>query len=62
MVGFAVLATVGYMAYLLFDSIHAMYKDWRLGKEMNELETWSRKKKATDATAENSGSSPPPNA
>ena len=50
LVGFLAIATVGYLVYLLVDALHAMYKDWRLGKEMDELQAWSRQKKQTSET------------
>ena len=59
LVGFVVIATAAYMLYLLFDSFHAMYKDWRLGKEMDELEAWSRQQKQSGAEQSSSSSKTP---
>jgi hypothetical protein len=52
LVGFLAIATVAYFVYLLIDAIRGMYKDWRLAREMDELEAWSRQKKASDADAQ----------
>ena len=49
LVGFVAVATVAYLAYLLFDALRGMYRDWRLTKEMDELEAWSREKKFAEA-------------
>jgi hypothetical protein len=52
MVGFAVVAIVGYALWLIFDTVHTMYKDRRLSKELDELESWQRERKK--------GQDPPP--
>jgi len=49
LIGFAAVAVVAYFVYLLIDAIRGMYKDWQLGKEMDELEAWSRQKKASES-------------
>jgi len=52
LVGFAAIAVVAYFVYLLIDAFRGMYKDWQLGKEMDELEAWSRQKKASEADSQ----------
>jgi hypothetical protein len=52
LVGFLAIATVAYFAYLLIDALRAMYKDWQLGKELDELEALSRQKKAAEADSQ----------
>jgi hypothetical protein len=44
-IGFAVVATAGYLLWLIFDSLRTIYRDWRLTRELDELEAWSREKK-----------------
>jgi hypothetical protein len=32
------VAIVGYLIWLVLDAFYSMYQDWRLGKELDELE------------------------
>jgi tRNA-2-methylthio-N6-dimethylallyladenosine synthase len=51
-IGFAVVATVGYLVWLIFDSLRTIYRDWRLARELDELEAWSREKRRVESSSE----------
>ncbi len=42
---FLVIATAAYILYLIGDALHSMYRDWQLGKELDELEAELRERR-----------------
>lgn len=46
------LAVVGYVIWLVLDALYAMYQDWRLGKELDEIESQHRAKRHPDGPSD----------
>jgi hypothetical protein len=46
--GMCLVALCGYGIWLLIEAFITMYRDWRLGKEVRDLEEMSREKSADD--------------
>jgi len=38
------LAVIGYVIWLVLDALYSMYQDWRLGKELDEIEAQQKAK------------------
>jgi hypothetical protein len=39
------IAVVCYILWLVLDALYSMYQDWRLGKELDELESLQKEKR-----------------
>jgi hypothetical protein len=39
------IAVVCYVLWLVLDALYSMYQDWRLGKELDELEAYQQEKR-----------------
>jgi hypothetical protein len=51
--GMCLVGLVGYAAWLFIDSLMTMYSDWKLGREVRELEQMSRNKTAKESPVDN---------
>lgn len=39
------IAVICYVLWLVLDALYSMYQDWRLGKELDELEAYQQEKR-----------------